>query len=685
MIGFYNQTIPGTSHIEEGRQCQDANGVTRLENGWIIAAVAKGISGTMNSAVAASVAVDTSIRFLKDHSELIASLDDESLNPLFNLSFIATQKKLEFYAEINGSPPEEYDTTLTLAIYDGKRVAYGHSGYGGGIITLDEHGAYRRLTPVQIADTHDEKFSLRTGRERWSFGFSGEDRVCSVLLATDGVFDVFCPQILAMMSNPIDIYEVRGHMDTGLWKFNTVAEYKNQKKLFKEILREKFPTVTDDKTLVLIVNTDALPEVKNDRYYAKTDFEEMSGCESDLLYYGTDGKEYLLEDKILDIDADNSTIYSVYNNSEIFVVIYDDILGKVVSQLSKIASVLDTAASNSAAKLLDVPAVLYDRDEIPRGYVKLIGRGDVDYDKFCTNTAIDWKQRLKVAINLTVALDRLHNAGLIVGNLAPVKIGIDSNGMVHLSNCESYIVRNAKKSDGFKFDPSRVDIVYMAPEIRSRIDKPFLYYRFSVESDLYSLAILIYRLLTFGSYPFTSSGGDDNNKGENWSINKIKGLLPEKIVSLFERAFIAGKKSPKVRPSVSEWYFALLNEYNSLIQCEFDKKHYYGSEFTECPWCKLEGGGSRSPEDREDAKGKAESKAKGRSNKSGKSDKTKKSGKSSKTKDSTKSAKSKETDKSSKTKMPDMSDTSEKSDNAEKSGKAGKSDKSDKTKKSKKK
>lgn len=688
MIGFYNQTIPGTSHIEEGTQCQDANGVTRLENGWVIAAVAKGISGTMNSAVAASVAVDTSIRFLKDHSELIASLDDESLNPLFNLSFIATQKKLEFYAEINGSPTEEYDTTLTLAIYDGKRVAYGHSGYGGGIITLDEHGAYRRLTPVQIADTHDEKFSLRTGRERWSFGFSGEDRVCSVLLATDGVFDVFCPQILAMMSNPIDIYEVRGHMDTGLWKFNTVAEYKNQKKLFKEILREKFPTVTDDKTLVLIVNTDVLPEVKNDRYYAKTDFEEMSGCESDLLYYGTDGKEYLLEDKILDIDADNSTIYSVYNNSEIFVVIYDDILGKVVSQLSKIASVLDTAASNSAAKLLDVPAVLYDRDEIPRGYVKLIGRGDVDYDKFCTNTAIDWKQRLKVAINLTVALDRLHNAGLIVGNLAPVKIGIDSNGMVHLSNCESYIVRNAKKSDGFKFDPSRVDIVYMAPEIRSRIDKPFLYYRFSVESDLYSLAILIYRLLTFGRHPFTSSGGDDNNKGENRSINKIKGLLPEKIVSLFERAFIAGKNNPKVRPSVSEWYFALLNEYDSLIQCEFDKKHYYGSEFTECPWCKLEGGGSRSPEDREDAKGKAESKAKGRSNKSGKSDKAKKSGKSvksSKTKDSTKSAKSKETDKSSKTKKPDMSDTSEKSAESGKSDKAGKSDKSDKTNKSKKK
>ncbi len=648
MIGFYNQTIPGTLHIEEGAPCQDANGVTRLDNGWIIAAIAKGISGTMNSAAAASVAVVTSIRLLKEHSELINFSDDEALKALIYLSLFAAQQKIDHFAEINGFTPQDCDTTLTIAVYDGNRVAYGHSGYGGGIITQDEKGTYRRLTPVKIADTHDEKYSLRTGRDKWSFGFSDEERVCSVLMVTDGLFDVFCPQILAMMSNPIDVHEVRGYMDTGMWKFNTINELKSQKKLFDEMLREKFTTVTDDKTAVLLVNTEVLPKVKDDRYYDKTDFEAMSQCESDVLYYGSDGKEYLLEDKILDIDADNSSIYSVYNNSEMLAVVFDGILGPIVSQLSKIAAVIDAATSNSAAKLLDVPAVLYDRNEMPRGYVKLIGCGDIDYEKFCRNPTIDLKQRLKVAINLTVALERLHNAGLIVGDLTPVKIGISGNGMVHLSNCESYVVRNAKKSDGFKFDPSRVDIVYMAPEIRSRIDSPFLYYRFSVESDLYSLAFLIYRLLAFGSNPFTS-GDEDNTVGEYKSVQEVRGYLPKKIVSLFERAFIAGKKNPKARPSISDWYFTMVNEYDSIILCEADKTHYYWKEFKECPWCRIDGrtSPSRSPEVEGGVKGKEGSKAgkvggktgsktKCRSAKSGKFDKTGKFDKSDKTKKSKK-------------------------------------------------
>ena len=675
MIGFYNQTISGKSHIEEGTQCRDANGVTRLENGCIIAAVAKGLSGTMNSAAAASVAVVSSIRLLKEHSELIDFSDKEALRALIYLSFFAAQKKIEFYAEINGISPQDCDTTLTIAVYDGKSVAYGHSGYGGGIITLDEFGTYRRLTPVQIGDTHDEKYSLRTGRGKWSFGFSDEERICSVLMATDGLFDVFCPQILAMMSNPVDIHEVRGYMDTGLWKFNTVAEHKSQKKLFDEMLRKNFPTVTDDKTAVLIVNTEVLPEVKDDGYYAETDYEAMSRCESDVLYYGSDGKEYLLKDKILDIDADNSSVYSVYNNAEILAVIYDDVLGKVVGQLSKIAAVIDAAAGNSAAKFLDVPAVLYDRNEMPKGYVKLRGHGDTDYEKYCRNLTIDLKQRLKVAINLTVALDRLHNAGLIAGDLAPAKIGIDGNGMVHLSNCESYIVRNAKKSDGFKFDPSRIDIVHMAPEIRSRIGNKFLYYRFSVETDLYSLAFLIYRLLAFGNYP-SDSGDEDNTERESESVRKVKGYLPAKIVSLFERAFIAGKTNPKARPSVSEWYFAMVNEYDSIIQCEADKSHYYWKEFKECPWCRTEGRTSASA---------SKSASKSVSKSTSKSTSASKSGKSSKAKESGKSVKS------SKAKEKDVPYTSEKSaksagsvksDKAGKSAKAGKSDKTAKTDKS---
>ena len=679
MIGFYNQTIPGKSHIEEGTQCRDANGVTRLENGCIIAAVAKGLSGTMNSAAAASVAVVSSIRLLKEHSELIDFSDKEALRALIYLSFFAAQQKIDSYAEINGISPQDCDTTLTIAVYDGKRVAYGHSGYGGGIITLDEFGTYRRLTPVQIGDTHDEKYSLRTGRGKWSFGFSDEERICSVLMATDGLFDVFCPQILAMMSNPVDIHEVRGYMDTGLWKFNTVAEHKSQKKLFDEMLRKNFPTVTDDKTAVLIVNTEVLPEVKDDGYYAETDYEAMSRCESDVLYYGSDGKEYLLKDKILDIDADNSSVYSVYNNAEILAVIYDDVLGKVVGQLSKIAAVIDAAAGNSAAKFLDVPAVLYDRNEMPKGYVKLRGHGDTDYEKYCRNLTIDLKQRLKVAINLTVALDRLHNAGLIAGDLAPAKIGIDGNGMVHLSNCESYIVRNAKKSDGFKFDPSRIDIVHMAPEIRSRIGSKFLYYRFSVETDLYSLAFLIYRLLAFGNYP-SDSGDEDNTERESESIREVKGYLPAKIVSLFERALIAGKTNPKARPSISDWYFTMLNEYDSIIQCEADKKHYYWEEFTQCPWCRTEGRTSASM-----SNSTSKSASKSVSKSTSKSTSASKSGKSSKAKESGKSVKS------SKAKEPDKSEASEKSvksaesvksDKAGKSVNAGKSDKAAKAGKS---
>lgn len=291
MINYYNFSETGTSHLAKNPPvvCQDANKVIRLENGWVIAAIADGLGSAKYSDIGAQTAVDTSTQFLEENCKLIKQWNEKFLEATLLLSYYVTQKTIEKRANSDGNPLNDYDTTLSIIIYDGKRVAYGHSG-DGGILTLNEFGTFKQLTTVQKGEgAHNDVYPLRSGINHWAFGFSDEDPVCSVLLATDGMYDKFCPTILTISPklNPIYINAVRWLMDRNISPINgfkTDDDFSNYKEDLIKRINSLFPEVTDDKTVVVCINTEIFPKEKDAEYYADPDFKGLYNEQHQRLY-----------------------------------------------------------------------------------------------------------------------------------------------------------------------------------------------------------------------------------------------------------------------------------------------------------------------------------------------------------------------------------------------------------------
>lgn len=66
MIFEYGFSVVGKSHIKKGTCCQDSHCIRKLENGWIIAAVADGVGSAKNSHIGSKIAAKTVVEFCEE-------------------------------------------------------------------------------------------------------------------------------------------------------------------------------------------------------------------------------------------------------------------------------------------------------------------------------------------------------------------------------------------------------------------------------------------------------------------------------------------------------------------------------------------------------------------------------------------------------------------------------------------
>ena len=253
--------------------------------------------------------------------------------------------------------------------------------------------------------------------------------------------------------------------------------------------------------------------------------------------------------------------------------------------------------------------VLYDNGQFV-GYImaKINGKEKLRniyvYDKRKGNP---WSLYIAIAKNLSAAVHNVHEIHQVVGDLNPENILVNPHdGMVTLVDTDSYHISDVSRT--YRCGVGMPEFV--APELQGIHFPSAPLPTFTPESDRFALAVLIFALLMNGAHPFSCkviSGSsskfqpiDNMQNGKCAFFSDIRSSnmdipryapdissLPENIQKLFRRAFVAGHRTPSLRPSAEEWYNALEQLEDNLKTCIKDTQHiyYYGAK--ECPWCKV--------------------------------------------------------------------------------------------------
>ncbi len=235
---------------------------------------------------------------------------------------------------------------------------------------------------------------------------------------------------------------------------------------------------------------------------------------------------------------------------------------------------------------------------------------------------LTFKQKLKIAQNVCLVIDYVHEAGFVFGDFNPNNIGVDiKTGQVAFWDTDTYHIYDNKTGITYRCEVCLDG--YVAPELLSKIKrtnnssgKKYNYSNlpldtFTVETDNFALAIHIFKLMMNGFTPFggivanqaitsTTAPGPGNiaverdaycfKPGNTHMSRAVPGkhVLPTEIVDLFDRAFISGKSLPASRPNAKEWYDAIGRFSNNLVQCRLNPTHQYLKTLSNCPWCEVD-------------------------------------------------------------------------------------------------
>jgi len=189
-----------------------------------------------------------------------------------------------------------------------------------------------------------------------------------------------------------------------------------------------------------------------------------------------------------------------------------------------------------------------------------------------------WTRRevVRCAANFVGLVRFAHSRNIILGDINPANFLIDPRTCeVRAIDCDSYQVQ----VDG-RFFPCPVGIpMLMAPEL---LATDYSTVRRTVQQELFSVAIMLFRMFMLGLHPYSRTYGSDpiqNLKSGCCALGRGSGYrfphgpwyniwshLPYSMKKLFVRTFRDGHADPSKRVSLDEWFEAL-----SRYQSDIDK------------------------------------------------------------------------------------------------------------------
>lgn len=231
-----------------------------------------------------------------------------------------------------------------------------------------------------------------------------------------------------------------------------------------------------------------------------------------------------------------------------------------------------------------------------------------EYGSSAKYPEMTWGNKIRIAKNLCVVLNAVHEAGHVCGDFNPKNISVDPNtGHITFVDTDSYHITDG--SNTYRCNVGMPE--YLPVEIQKKMHNGLsnaALPTFSQTTDNFALAVHIFQLLMNGVHPFACAvipsqdsvpipdTSDSILKGECPFFKDVPGkqipkfappadILPQEIKKLFLLAFVEGHASPAARPSAETWYYALEKLEKNLKKCKDVGHHEYHNGQNSCPWC----------------------------------------------------------------------------------------------------
>ena len=323
---FIGHKITGISKKSKN-DCQDYYDFKETEAG-IIAAVADGVGSEKYSAFGSKVACETVVKYCAEHIK--KGMNDREVLMTIASSYNKTWKTVEEEARKNNIDVQQCNTTLSLVVFIDGDLYYGHVG-DSGIFAFFTDGEVAPVTEQQN-DSEGRVYTLSSGPTRWRYG-KAEKKAVSVLLCTDGIWNMFFPSRLASEKNkhsvpllfyylnPYTIYEDKPEDDFQKWLVN------NMEKINKN---NPASVNFDDITMVILCDKDIEFSKQPDEYYSPPSEEDLKKAELEEYerLYGH-LKADIVEPVLLSAESENDKIVTVTETEQGLCVTINESLGNI--------------------------------------------------------------------------------------------------------------------------------------------------------------------------------------------------------------------------------------------------------------------------------------------------------------------------------------------------------------------
>lgn len=262
-------SVMGESHKRSGDGvCQDSH-FYEEKDGMVIAAVADGLGSSSHSDMASQEAAKSVVRFCMD--KISSNKNANNILEIMREAFDEAKFNVERKAREKGYELDECDTTLCLAVFCGGNLFWGQAG-DSGMIAFRSDGFFEKVVNPEDGANNEGLVYPLCSEDKWKFGkYSPLTR--SVLLVTDGVWNILAPPLLKDQSCKLDNATLNFFMN------HPALESLKQEQLdglLNKIITDIEPQRVnyDDKTLVLLVDTEVLASKQPSGYYTWPSSEE---------------------------------------------------------------------------------------------------------------------------------------------------------------------------------------------------------------------------------------------------------------------------------------------------------------------------------------------------------------------------------------------------------------------------